>query len=215
LFLNGVTPWALRQLTVTRIDSLAWGGIIAILVRDQDLQKRLNPLLYSIAFAAGLFLAGVFISLRELRYDSPPISTVGFSFIAVVFAFVVQRIATARRSPAWERSYLFRVAAWIGTISYGIYVFHWPIHNALSAVEAHYPIAQWIGGGGIRQSVSHFLCTLILSIAAAQASWTFWESRFLRLKHRFSYSTGSAKVPSVDGSFGEVQASRSPVHPLP
>ena len=78
------------------------------------------------------------------------------------------------------------VLAYLGTISYGLYLLHMLCKNfvgkafALAGVE--------LG------AFSYFFATLLLSIVVAGLSYRFFESRFLRMKGRFE--RGASPVPA-------------------
>ncbi len=65
--------------------------------------------------------------------------------------------------------------AWVGKVSYGMYLLHMlsvnQVRRALAAVHAHSPYLDFIFG-------------TLLAIGAASLSYLFFESRFLRLKDR-------------------------------
>jgi peptidoglycan/LPS O-acetylase OafA/YrhL len=67
--------------------------------------------------------------------------------------------------------------AQIGTVSYGMYLLHMICrHAASTALERFGVTAEW----------PLFPCTLAITVIAAWASYTFYESHFLKMKTRFS-----------------------------
>ena len=75
-----------------------------------------------------------------------------------------------------------RVVAWIGTISYGIYLFHMlsvgVVRRALAGSELASPYVEFVGGA-------------IVSIGVASVSYLTFERFFLRLKDRWFGETRS------------------------
>jgi peptidoglycan/LPS O-acetylase OafA/YrhL len=83
------------------------------------------------------------------------------------------------REDHWFRPFLsFRPLAYLGTISYGVYLYHmWAIHPArLAFVKLGWPA----------QSVPFFLCTVVISTIVAGLSYRFIEQPLLKLKARFA-----------------------------
>jgi peptidoglycan/LPS O-acetylase OafA/YrhL len=78
------------------------------------------------------------------------------------------------------------VLAYLGTISYGLYLLHMLCKNFVGKAFAF---------AGIELGAfSYFLATLLLSIVVAGLSYRFFETRFLRLKGRFE--RGAPAVPA-------------------
>lgn len=172
---GGMTRYVLTPL---RVDSLAAGGIVALLVRQGGLPASRTLQLGSLAGVSACTV--MFLTLGRLNndYDSPFVSTIGFSLVdltcALVLAFVVSspkgRLADALR---WAP------LVYIGQISYGLYLFHYPVGMVVrSALGRYLPVSE---GGTLNLIVS-----VVLSIVLAGLSWRFFESRVLRLKDRFS-----------------------------
>jgi peptidoglycan/LPS O-acetylase OafA/YrhL len=64
----------------------------------------------------------------------------------------------------------------IGTVSYGIYIYH---------LLVYWPIANLFNRLGIRSSIFFFLADLICTWCLAEVSYRLYESKFLSLKQRF------------------------------
>ena len=82
----------------------------------------------------------------------------------------------------------WRPLAYVGTISYGMYLLHMLCHNVVKRALAGHE-ALWLPA------------TIALTIVVAGVSFRYYESRFLALKHRFSPASrqGSARpVPPAE-----------------
>lgn len=79
--------------------------------------------------------------------------------------------------------------AWLGLISYGIYLWHLPILLKLHDLGAR----DWIPGSG---AVSLFVVTLVITIACAGASYYLLERPILKLKYRRARSRRGATTPA-------------------
>jgi peptidoglycan/LPS O-acetylase OafA/YrhL len=69
----------------------------------------------------------------------------------------------------------------IGTVSYGIYIYH---------LLVYWPIANLFGKFGISSSIMFFLADLLCTWALAELSYRLYESKFLTLKQKFASSPG-------------------------
>lgn len=75
-----------------------------------------------------------------------------------------------------------RPLRWLGTISYGIYVYH-------------FPIVIWLMTK-IPRGPALFAAVLPLTLAVATVSWRWFESPLLRLKERFPQEPEAQPIPS-------------------
>jgi peptidoglycan/LPS O-acetylase OafA/YrhL len=85
-------------------------------------------------------------------------------------ALLIQCLAEKKLAPAF---FDLRALRYLGSITYGIYVFHFPI--------------QWAVNGAMpgRSVVVRLLIQCVLAVALAAASFHLWERPFLALKDRW------------------------------
>lgn len=72
---------------------------------------------------------------------------------------------------------------WLGTLSYGIYMYHLLIAYLVYLAFNYINVSQW---NNIVFNVVVYTIIIVLTIAAAEASHRWFEAPFLRLKSRFS-----------------------------
>lgn len=70
---------------------------------------------------------------------------------------------------------------YLGQISYGLYVFHYAVADAITAVAKRWPQS------GLRSSPFSGILDLALTIGVATLSYQFFERPFLRLKERYTF----------------------------
>jgi peptidoglycan/LPS O-acetylase OafA/YrhL len=169
-----------------RLDSITW-GVLAAIAREAGWlppARRRRGLLLVLLLVVGLMLA---------RGDLlvPPNGTmlgyvVGRAAAALVFALTVVEVAETPRG--WlTRALEWAPVAWMGRVSYGMYLLHSPSIDLARLVTMRGPVTP---------SAGHFLLTLALATAVttalASAMFFVWERPFQRLRARFRPGGGSA-----------------------
>jgi peptidoglycan/LPS O-acetylase OafA/YrhL len=189
--------------TVTRLDPLALGGAIAVLVRSPGGLARFRPhapltaAICATAFAAleGVALAG-WLSNRVAFVAEASLIALGFSAVLVA-------ALTARPGTWFMRVLTSRALRNLGFYSYAIYIFHVFIREALDRLGAS-PAALMdvLGGSYVLAQLGRTLLGGGLAFAAALASWHLYEKHFLKLKRRIP-------MPRAAGAPAGVEAARA------
>ena len=179
----GAPEEAIYQFTVTRMDALALGAAAAAAVRIPALAARIRAArarLWGASTAAGLLGALLTHAYARATFAG---ATVGYTFLAVAFAFAVLAAAQADAgpvAPSWLRAPALRA---LGKYSYGMYVFHKPLHDAIGK-----PLLRRLAidpSRSVSATCAYIACGLGVTFLAAVASYQLFERRFLNLKTRF------------------------------
>ena len=199
LVVLGASPLAAYTLTPCRLDTLATGAAIAILVRRPGglvALDRSARVVMPVALGAFVAVQGWIRVTRpvaagyealtrqvlELNND-PLMQTIGFTLLCAVYGALLVRILTA---PAGSLRARFFGLGWLrsfGNYSYAMYLFHFFVGIMAVSVftPARYP----------RHFIAAQVGFWVLSIGAtwllARASWFLLEGRVLRLKRYFPY----------------------------
>lgn len=174
-------------LTLARMDALAVGALLAILIRTpQGLHhvRRLSPYC---AGVTALLVVALFGWQRGLDPENPVVLTVGLSLLALLFGALV---ALVLLHPLPQRLFTARTLGFLGRYSYGLYVFHHPLVLWLALqplpLPTHTPLL----------AIALFsLLALALSLPLAWLSWHLYEKQFLKLKTWFPYTPSAVPVP--------------------
>lgn len=169
------------RFTLTRVDGFAFGGLIALLLRDPRSRAtihRLAPigLLLSLAI-----VAAIFFGVPRFYPNEWVVITLGHSILAVMFACLIV-IGLRPSPPHWMRTDMARA---LGRYSYGIYVWHWPLQRFMvsryAGLDAATPTV------GLIEAAAFLLIGMTGSVVLAWISYRVIERPFLRLKDRFAY----------------------------
>lgn len=182
-----------------RMDALAIGGLVALLMRDEPGRRWLatwtRPLLI-----ASLGVVGVLIWMspdpeNALSAFDGRVQVFGFLPIAIVAGgLIVMSLDPARASSRFQRWLRSDIARLFGRYSYGLYVFHVPIAKTVKTLLI--PDEALPGTFGTELPSQFALIALLaaISLAVAAASYHGFEVHFLRLKRFFQSSRRDARV---------------------
>jgi peptidoglycan/LPS O-acetylase OafA/YrhL len=191
--LIGLSWWTTYTLTPFRLDGLALGAFLAVTARQPGGLERLARALPLVVAVAGALLAVTFfwtrlISREALEFVLP----VRAALILVLLACLLVWTLTAREQSSTARFFRSRFMVFLGTYSYGLYVYHHFISYYLTANRIDLELAGWLGSHGAAVALQATLGAGV-SLMLAYASYELFEKRFLRLKRLFD--TANARTP--------------------
>lgn len=168
--------------TFTRIDSLAFGCLIATIEAERGFEKTGFKSAISIFFV-GLILCGIAFVAGGAS-ESSTLAVMKFTFIGLVYGGGIFALLTLPQENFVRRAMRWWPLCWIGGISYGLYVYHQWCYRV---VDLSMPDLDWIVA---------IIMKFALALVVAAASFYFFEKQFLRLKAFFPM--GRATRLSVD-----------------
>jgi peptidoglycan/LPS O-acetylase OafA/YrhL len=171
LFEAGAPVRRLYYATDTHADGLLMGCLVGYLVSWDFLPKsRALEVFMKFAALASVFFIG-FLAFT-IKHDNPLLYTGGFSFAALGIAVTLLTLVSWPAAPA-TAVLGFKPLAWVGRISYGLYLWHWPVRGL-------------VFGKAVQPSPRQIIVATVLTFAIASLSFYVIERPFLKWKKRFS-----------------------------
>jgi len=175
LLVNGVPGVATYVMTITRMDSLCAGALLAIALRSVDWSARWAKYFPVICATCFLIVIGIDAFYPILKSESFAAYSIGHTLIALVFALLIGSLVVLPKNHLLNRLFCFHGLISLGKYSYAIYVFHRFVYQAVKSFDWSF-LSESIQGWAI------FAATLLCSYLVARISWILWESPFLALK---------------------------------
>jgi peptidoglycan/LPS O-acetylase OafA/YrhL len=192
----GAIPITVYVLTPCRVDTLAFGALVALAAGDEArwprvvaANRRVLPAEAALATAicalliANPLLGGVTKPYTLLAH--PLMQTAGYSAFALLFACLVVRLMAPGPAPGLlDRIFRARWLVALGAISYGVYLFHTPVI---------YFVTRWVfdpeshAWGFFPEQTLRWVLVTAVTLPVAVASWRWFEAPLLRARHRFPY----------------------------
>jgi peptidoglycan/LPS O-acetylase OafA/YrhL len=193
-----LSPSRVYFATPTRVDAILLGVGLA-LVADHKVFKRLQPLAkYAVVVGTALWMISF-----STHPDDPnnyyrvavEIPLANFTVLALVAAAIDEKSRLARACTV-------RWACWLGTMTYGLYVYHFTYHKWFSdtfrPILSHYMPDPWA-------YVATAAIAFALTIGLAVLSYRFVEQPALSLKKYLKYGANPDAKPVLQ---------RAPIHGL-
>jgi peptidoglycan/LPS O-acetylase OafA/YrhL len=189
--LMGLSWWTTYTLTPFRLDGLALGAFLAVTARQPGGLERLARALPQVVAVVGALLAVTFVWTRLVsREGLALVLPVRAALIQMLLACLLVWALIAAERSATSRFFRSRSMVFLGTYSYGLYVYHHFISYYLTTNRTDLELALWLGSHGAAVALQATLGASA-SLALAYLSYELFEKRFLRLKRLF----GTAKEP--------------------
>jgi peptidoglycan/LPS O-acetylase OafA/YrhL len=198
--LMGLNWWTTYVLTPFRLDGLALGAFLAVTVRQPGGWERIVRALPWVAAVAGALFALTFAWTRLMsRQDLELVMPVRAGLVLMLLGCLLVWAIVAREQSITSRFFRSRVMVFLGTYSYGLYVYHHFISYYLSSNRTELELARWLGSHTAAVALQATLGACA-SLAIAYVSYEFFEKRFLRLKQLFATSKKpAAHRPAAGG----------------
>jgi peptidoglycan/LPS O-acetylase OafA/YrhL len=186
----GVSIDALYFFSITRMDALTFGAVVALLARSQGGLDRSSRTSHRLLFITGGAVVLNYLLCPGLA-RTPLTATIGFTMIDGFFATLLVTVLTAA-SGHWLRGFFeMDVLRSFGKYSYAIYIFHVPFIAWLRNRTFPADAVPRVWGSQIPAVLLFGFAVILISYAAAYCSWHLFEKHFLRLKDYFQQRTNA------------------------
>jgi peptidoglycan/LPS O-acetylase OafA/YrhL len=188
------------MLTPSCFDALGMGAVIAWL-RQEGIDPDRRGKLFERAAWVGTALAMLALALTlGHRWVALRLMLWNLSF-TMIFGYLVNRAADGRDG-CWGRVLEFPPLVYLGSISYGLYVYHYFVPDLVGMLERASGLRL---GLPITSGFSLMAYVTLLTIPLAAISWHVFEQPINDLKRFFPY-TGPARAPSGGDLKGSIAA---------
>jgi peptidoglycan/LPS O-acetylase OafA/YrhL len=167
-----------------RMEGLAMGAWVAVRFRQGPWPINKVKLTWLVLFWGVVSLGSA--AWAGFYHTTPFNRTIGLLLSPLFCTFAIFWVIQFRGSKftAWMRN---PVLQYMGRVSYGAYLFHWPVANILTSLTAH------IHAPALDQGVWRLLLIYVMTFGAAALSWHFFERPLALLKDRLFPSSAVAR----------------------
>jgi len=190
----GLSWWTTVVLTPFQMDGLALGAFLAVTARQPGGVEWLVRALPRVVAFVGAPLVVTYVWTRLVsRQGLELVGTVREAMFLMLLACLLVWAIIAPKQSATSRFFRSRSMVFLGTYSYGLYVYHHFISYYLTVNRTELELAHWLGSHGAAVALQATLGAAA-SLAVAYLSYELFEKRFLRLKRLFE--TAKVKEPA-------------------
>ena len=170
MFIEG---FSIDWFTMTRVDSLAIGSLLAFKELDGSINKK-NSIFFLVAV---LLLTIIMIfTWYYFNYEDDFIyQTFKYTFWSFVFYFGISYVLSVDKNHFINKVLESKLLSYTGKISYGLYVYHL---FAYKIIIEYFNFGFW---------VINFILFIIITYLISSVSYYVYEIYFLRLKYFFKY----------------------------
>ncbi|AKU99239.1 acyltransferase 3 [Labilithrix luteola] len=182
---NGIAKFVYRA-TFTRADGLLLGAFVAVTQREvsHPVSIAWRRLRFPIFVSTAVALAGLYVLAHGLNDYDRRIMGVGYVTLALFFASTISLCADEQIGEKTRAFLSWRPLVACGKVSYGMYIFHWPLVvllvPRLEKMHVGMPVATQMA-----LDTGVILGCIAIIYVVATISFRFFETPFLKLKGRF------------------------------
>jgi peptidoglycan/LPS O-acetylase OafA/YrhL len=201
MILLGAYPAYIEQWSICRMEGLAVGAGIAVLLRTRDLRSLVKPSWWILALVPALTI-GINVVLGSLK-ESNFYTVVGVPSIAALGGAMLLLTITSGPTAPVVRFFSHPMMRMLGRYSYAIYLFNQPIKYTILAYVFDPDKQLMVMGSKVPAQLLFFLLCGLLTLGMAMLSWNMFEKHFLKLKILFPME---GKRPSASRTSRRVAA---------
>lgn len=174
--------------TPARIDALAVGAFVALLIREPEWRTLMSTWVRRVCSATAIGIGTLALWKRGLPADDAAVQIVGLTLLALlsgcVIGIALMFPPRTRSTRVLEHPVLTR----FGQYSYALYVFHNPIALFMQWSILKHQGFSLVLGSQLPLQIMYIVTGIGVSLGFAALSWHFYESKFLKIKEQFPYT---------------------------
>jgi len=184
LWQTGQRNGAMYFPTPCRLDGLAMGAFVAVLVRENRGVAAIIGSARVVGWTALAMLVGLIILRGGFVFTDKPAVVFGITMVNLISASVIVLIAEPRRGSPLSAVLNSSFLRTIGKYSYGMYLFHCLLQPPLEILISPSNIISAVGSELLGNLIFVAIFCLV-TYAVAFLSWHAYEKHWLKLKKRF------------------------------
>lgn len=191
LFATG-GPMAAYVLLPCRWDALCIGMLIATQIHVYGYEARFRGNQSMLAAMLGLaFVTVAVITALGLGAASVPMATLGYTLLGLAAGAIIVA-ALYHDNPILQAVFANSALAWLGRVSYGVYILHQPVHGLVAlAYDGRKPELSG------PTDLALVLVALLLTCVVVELSYRYFEKPILDLGHRARYRSGAVASSTI------------------
>jgi peptidoglycan/LPS O-acetylase OafA/YrhL len=188
-FVRNGYPLAAYVLTAARMDTLALGALLALMVRYPGGLAQLSRWAWPVVGATATMLSGIVLWKRGLDSIDPVVQTLGYTLLAFLFGALLIVAVTSPSSTVLGKVFTHQGLMAFGRYSYALYVFHHPLAYLIRKSGFRVANLPTFLGSQLPVELLYIAVATGLSLGLALLSWHLYEAQFLKLKALFPYQS--------------------------
>ena len=193
---NGIAGYALLP---ARVDSLAMGGLLALVIRGPEGKSEVSQLARRLLLPGlGLLAAAVGWSMVFSPQEGllPPLKLhtqlLGYTGMMLLSGALILLAVAESGSERLRNALTWKPLMALGKYSYGLYMIHVPVRDVIRMWRHNVPLPRVLGSQ-LPAQIGIFILGMGVSVLLALLSWNLFEKHFLKLKDYFPYNAPSKR----------------------
>jgi len=182
---SGYSDTAIYVFTLTRLDPLLIGAVIAVLIR-KDCFIKLSKYAVLVFFVSLYFLVQMHLENNYLYKNKIDVINYGYLLIAICFGSLLYILLSLKENNIISKIFSLKFLKFFGKYSYALYLFNQPIVFIVKHYIFDPKKNQSIFGERLLSQFWFTFLVLSISVVLSILSWNLFEKHFNRLKKKFN-----------------------------